>query len=82
MKTKSITFFYAWAQVSLICLNTFQIANRQITGALIVGFMISLVWTFNVKRAAFGSLADKLIYSVGASAGTATGLFAATYIYK
>ena len=75
-------FSLAWLQVSLICLNTWQIANKQILGALVVGFLISLVWTFNVKRAAFGTLIDKLVYSFGACAGTATGLIAATLIYS
>jgi len=50
-------------------------------GALIVGSLISLVWTFNVKRAAFGDWGTRMIYCTGAMAGTATGLLAAGWIY-
>ena len=76
------TFFYAWAQVTLICLNTWQIANSKFVGALIVGFLISLVWTFNVRRAVLGCWKTRLIYCVGASCGTATGLSLSLIIYN
>lgn len=75
------TFFYAWAQVTLICLNTWQIANCKFVGALIVGFLISLVWTFNVRRAVFGCWKTRIIYAVGASCGTATGLLLSIILY-
>ena len=74
-------FTLAWIQVSLICLNTWQIANREIIGALIVGFLISLVWTFNVQDISTSSLGDKVAYSFGAMIGTATGLAASALIY-
>ena len=76
------TFIYAWLQVALICLNTWQIANGKIHGALVVGFLISLVWTFNVKRVAFGDWKTRLVYSSGACAGTGTGILAAQFIYS
>lgn len=75
------TFFYAYVQVALVCLNTWQIANGKLMGALIGGFLISLVWTFNVKRAAFADWGTRMIYCTGAMAGTATGLLAAGWIY-
>ena len=78
---KLTTFFQAWAQVLLVVLNTWQIANGKIVGALIVGFLISLVWTFNVKRAAFATWTTRIIYCDGASAGTGTGLWLADLLY-
>lgn len=74
-------FILAWLQVTLISLNTWQIANGKILGALIVGFSISLVWTFNIEHITKSTLGSKLIYATGASCGTATGLILATYIY-
>ena len=59
------TFTLAWLQVTLICLNTWQIANTHYIGALIVGFLISLIWTMNVGRVALSSWQTKLIYSFG-----------------
>jgi len=74
-------FTLAWIQVSLICLNTWQIANQKIPGALIVGFLISLVWTFNVQSISRSNLLAKITYSLGAMAGTATGLALSFAIY-
>ena len=74
-------FTLAWVQVSLICLNTWQIANQKIPGALIVGFLISLVWTFNVQSISRSNLLAKITYSLGAMAGTATGLALSFAIY-
>ena len=76
------TFTLAWLQVTLICLNTWQIANTHYIGALIVGFLISLIWTMNVGRVALSSWQTKLIYSFGAMCGTGTGLFLAQAIYQ
>lgn len=75
------TFFYAYIQVALICLNTWQIANRELLGAIIVGFLISLVWCFNTQRLAFSNLSDKVIYATGASLGTASGITLSQIIY-
>ena len=74
-------FVLAWVQVSLVCLNTWQIAHHKIIGALVVGFLISLVWTFNVQDISKSTLSDKLTYSLGALAGTATGLITASSFY-
>lgn len=74
-------FILAWMQVSLICLNTWQIANSKFLGALFVGFLISLVWTFNVQDIARSTLSQKIIYSLGAMLGTGTGMSIAHTLY-
>ena len=75
-------FLRAILQVTLVALNTYQVANAHYVGAVIVGFLISLVWTFNVKSAAFGSFKDKLVDASGAAVGTALGLTFSTFIYS
>ena len=74
-------FVLAWLQVSLVSLNTWQIANHKVMGALVVGFLISLVWTFNVQDIARSNFKDKMSYSLGAMTGTATGLALAFTFY-
>lgn len=74
-------FLTAWLQVSLVALNTWQIANGKLIGALVVGFGISFVWSFNIKRIAFANNAERIVYCLGASAGTATGLILSKIIY-
>ena len=68
------TFLYAYTQVMLVVVNTWQVAHQKFYEAIIVGFLISLVWTFNVKRIAFGEWKTRLTYCIGASLGTASGL--------
>ena len=75
------TFLYAYIQVALVCLNTWQIANEKVLGAIVVGFLISLVWCFNTQRAAFSNLRIKLIYATGACLGTATGIKISDFLY-
>ena len=74
-------FLYPWFQVTLVCLNTWQIANGKIFGAICVSFVLSFVWCFNIQRIAFSNLNDKLIYSASACSGTATGLLISRLIY-
>lgn len=74
-------FMTGYIQVVLVALNTYQLAHNKYIGALIVGFLISLVWTLNVKRVAFGDWTDRIIYSTGAAAGCVSGLFIANIIY-
>lgn len=68
------TFLYAYTQVMLVVINTWQVAHQKFFEAIIVGFLISLVWTFNIKRIAFGEWETRLTYCLGASLGTASGL--------
>lgn len=64
-------------QVALVSLNTVLLSKGQTGPSILVAFLISYVWTFNVKRAAFGSQVEKLIYSGGAASGAAVGLYIA-----
>jgi hypothetical protein len=78
----SYIILLAWLQVTLISANTWLISKSLLMPAVMCGFAISFVWTFNVKRVAFGGMCDRLCYSFGACLGTATGLLAAPFIAK
>lgn len=67
-------FITGYLQVTLISLNTYLISKSLIIPAVVVGFFISLLWSFNVGKVALGGMKDKIIYSSGASMGTLTGL--------
>ncbi len=81
MRHMKSLFFTAWLQVFLVALNTWQIANGRVFGALVVGFLLSFTWTFNIKSVAFGGWRDRWLYSAGACCGTGSGLFAAWILY-
>lgn len=71
MKTLFITGFL---QVFCVTIQTWFIAKNFMPGIAVVGFLISFIWSFNVKRVAFGGMADRVVYSAGASAGAVFGL--------
>jgi len=75
MKQNTSLFITGFSQVSLVALNTLLLAKQVIIGVVIVSFLISFIWSFNVKKVAFGSMRDRLVYSAGASVGGLTGLF-------
>jgi hypothetical protein len=51
-------------------------------GVVICGFIISFIWSWNVKKIAFGSTKDRIIYSLGAGLGSLFGLIVSQYITK
>lgn len=69
-------------QVALVSCNTYQIAHQQWIGIFIVGFFISFVWSFNVKKIAFGTWKDRFLYCLGAAIGSITGCWAAGLWYN
>lgn len=75
-------------QVVLVCLNTYQIAvysksnsTLLLLGIVVVGFLISLIWTFNVKKVAFGGFKDRICYASGAATGSLVGVIVGSIIY-
>jgi hypothetical protein len=75
-------FSTGFLQVFFVAVNTFFISNGYYVGVLICGFLISIIWSFNVKRVAFGTNTDRLIYATGAGLGSLLGLGASQYIFK
>lgn len=68
-------FATAFIQVSLVAANTYFIASLYWTGIAVASFMISYMWTINVRRISIGGKTDRLIYSAGAMAGGITGVY-------
>ncbi len=71
----------ALVQVGLVAANTWQIAHGKLAGVFLIGFSISFLWSWNVKRIAFGTLADRLAYALGAGTGSLIGMAAAGWWY-
>ena len=73
-------FITAFTQVFFVAINTFFISRVYYTGAFVCGFMISLLWSWNVKRVAFGTPKDRYVYAAGAGFGSLAGLWVAAMI--
>ena len=68
------TFFQSFFQVGLVSISTILITKHLYFGIFIVGFLISLLWTFNVSRIAVSTIKQKLTYSLGAGTGAVCGV--------
>lgn len=73
MIDKLIMFATGMVQVALVSMNVVFISKDHVVAMLATGYMISLVWTFNVKRVAFGGWHDRVLYAFGAMVGTGVG---------
>ena len=81
-KSKWALFLTAMVQVTFVAMNVTFIAHGEIIPMLLTGFMISLIWTFNVKRVALGGWLDRLTYANGAMLGTGIGYIISHWINR
>ena len=75
IKTKGGLFLTALLQVTFVSMNVVFISGHYIIPMLVTGFLISLIWTLNVKKVAFGTWVDRITYSTGAMCGTGLGFY-------
>jgi len=74
MKEKVLLFFTGVIQVYFVAINTYFLSREFYLGVTFAAFMISLLWSYNIKKIAFGSMSDRLLYSLGATIGSLAGL--------
>ncbi|MEP7198033.1 MAG: hypothetical protein ABI851_16055 [Saprospiraceae bacterium] len=75
-------FLTGFTQVFFVAVNTFFISKAVYGGVLICGFLISFIWSWNVKKIAFGTMADRLWYAFGAGSGSLFGLIVSVYLFS
>ena len=75
-------FLTGFIQVALVSAQTYMVARSIYQGVFIIGFLISLVWSVNVKKIAFGGWGDRLVYSTGAGVGAVVGLVVAVALAR
>ena len=66
-------YLSGFIQVFLVVLNTYFISKDNVTGIIICSFGISYFWSHNVKKVAFGTEKDRIVYSFGAMTGGLLG---------
>jgi len=75
-------FITGFTQVFFVAINTFFISKAIYGGVFICGFLISFVWSWNVKKIAFGTMQDRLWYSFGAGVGSLFGLIVSVVVFQ
>jgi hypothetical protein len=80
MKSKLLLIVMGFVQVFFVSVNTYFLAKEIYLGVVIAAFSISFVWSFNVKKVAFGSNSDRILYSLGAMSGSVFGLYSSSWL--
>ncbi|MFN7465278.1 MAG: hypothetical protein ACK53T_07830 [Planctomycetota bacterium] len=80
LKDKVTLFVTAFVQVTFVAMSSVSIINNSLIMIGVTGFMISFIWTLNVKKVAFGNTRDRFIYAIGAMLGTYCGYFLSKYL--
>ena len=75
-------FLAAFIQVGLVAANTFFISKTAWIAILLCSFLISLTWTWNVKKVVFGDLKHRVIYALGAAIGGVSGVFISKLLFQ
>lgn len=74
-------FGTGFLQVSLVASQTWLILHQLWIAIFITAFLISYIWTWNVKRVVFGDAWDRVAYASGAAVGTIVGLLTVSAIF-
>lgn len=82
MKDEIKLFTTGFVQVFFVAINTYFLSKEFFSGVFVCAFMISLIWSWNVKKIAFGTLIDRIMYALGAAFGSMFGLLVSTLILK
>jgi len=67
-------FLTGFLQVFFVACNTYFISKSFYIGVFICGLIISLIWSWNVKKIVFGTFNDRIVYAFGAAFGSLLGL--------
>jgi len=67
-------FFSSLLQIFFVSVNTILISREMLIQAGVCGFLLSLVWTFNIRRITIASWGERISYCLGAGIGTSSGI--------
>jgi len=69
-------------QVFFVAANTYLIAQRLYVGIFVAAFMISIIWSWNIKKIAISTIQERITYSFGAALGSVCGVMAMDFLTK
>jgi uncharacterized membrane protein (UPF0182 family) len=67
-------FITGFLQVFFVAINTYLISKKMLLGVFICAFIISFIWSYNVKSISISGFKNNLLYSLGAAFGSLIGL--------
>lgn len=82
INSKISLFLTGVLQVYFVAINTVFLAKELYVGVLFAAFSISMIWSYNIKKIVFGTLVERIVYSLGATAGSLLGLYTSSFFMK
>jgi hypothetical protein len=73
-------FMTGFFQVFFVAISTYMIAHKIFIGAFLSAFLISWLWTFNVRKIAVATFYERFVYSIGAACGSVSGLMVSIWV--
>lgn len=73
-------FLTGFLQVFFVAINTVFLARGIAPGIFIAAFLISFIWTLNVRKTVAATLSERVIYSLGAATGSISGYYLAEFL--
>lgn len=67
-------FLTGFLQLCIVTVNTYLVIHLFYIAIFFTGFLISFIWSYNVKRIAFGDLGCRIAYALGSALGGTIGL--------
>jgi len=75
-------FLSGLTQVMFVAMNTYLVSHKHYVASYATSFLLSFIWTFNVKKVAFGDWKMRVAYAGGAACGTLIGMSLVAIIYQ
>ncbi len=82
VRSKLMLGLTGFVQVYFVAVNTVFLSRAMYGGVVIAAFLVSFTWSFNVKKVAFGTMSDRIVYSLGAMTGSLIGLGTSDFLIK
>lgn len=75
-------FTTGFLQVFFVAVNTYFISKGFAPGVLVCGFLISWIWSLNVKKISIGGTNERIVYAIGAGFGSLAGMFCSKFVFS
>jgi len=73
-------FSTGFLQIYFVAVNTYFLLKENYVLVFLTSYVISMIWSYNVKKIAFGSTKDRVTYALGAAFGGVIGLWSSAQL--
>lgn len=74
-------FVTGMLQVFFVAVNTYFLAKEIAFAVFFTSFVISLIWSYNIKKIVFGNWLSRAVYALGAAIGSVLGLWSSKTLF-